>query len=179
MKKDVEYSNYINEVKDFPKEGVRFYDIAPLLGNSAVFAAAVSEMAEPLRDSVDKVVGFDARGFLFGAAVAHELGIGFAMLRKPGKLPGQVERVEYGLEYGTNALELQEDAVSEGERVVLIDDVIATGGTARAGIELVRRCGAKIVEFTALIDLPYLGGSEAIISDDVPVRSIVTINKEV
>lgn len=178
MKKDVEYSNYINEIKDFPKEGVRYYDIAPLLGNGAVFAAAVGEMAEPLRGEIDKVVGFDARGFLFGAAVAHELGVGFAMLRKPGKLPGETDHVEYGLEYGVNALELQAGAVGTGERVALVDDVIATGGTAGAGIELVRRQGGEIVEFTALIDLPHLGGGERIKKAAVPVRTLLCITME-
>lgn len=170
----ISYREHIREVEDFPKEGIKFYDIAPLLGNGAIFASAIAEMAEPLRGNVDKVVGFDARGFVFGAAVAHQLGVGFAMLRKPGKLPGEVAHVEYGLEYGTNALELQADGVSEGERVALVDDVIATGGTAQAGIELVRGQGAEIVEFTALIDLPHLGGSEAIKALGVPVRPLVT-----
>lgn len=178
METKEDFRSHVRQVEDYPNPGIRFYDISPLLGNGAIFASVVQEMADPLRDRVDKIVGFDARGFLFGAAIAHELGVGFAMLRKPGKLPGSVEQVEYGLEYGRNALEIQSDAVSKGERVALIDDVIATGGTARAGIELVRRRGAKIVEFTALIDLPHLGGSEVINIEGIPVRAIMTINKE-
>ncbi len=172
------YREYINEVEDFPKPGVRFYDIAPLLGNGALFASAVHEMVTPLAGEVDKIVGFDARGFVFGAAVAHELGIGFAMLRKPGKLPGAVSHTEYGLEYGETALELQTNAVKESDRVVLVDDVIATGGTAQAGIELVRAHGAKIVAFSALIDLPQLGGSKVIESLGVPVQALVSVNQE-
>lgn len=174
----INYREYINEVEDFPKPGIRFYDIAPLLGNGAVFAAAVHEMAAPLAGEIDKVVGFDARGFVFGAAVAHELGVGFAMLRKPGKLPGAVNHVEYGLEYGKNALELQVNAVHESDRVVLIDDVIATGGTAQAGIELVRAHGAEIVAFSALIDLPQIGGRKIIESLGIPVRALVSIDQE-
>lgn len=172
-----ELQKYVREVEDFPTPGVRFYDIAPLLGDGAVFAAAVHEMAEPLRGNVDKVVGFDARGFLFGAAMAHELGVGFAMLRKPGKLPGAVERVEYNLEYGTNALEIQKGAVAVNERVAMVDDVIATGGTALAGIELVRRCGAKIVSFSTLIDLPHLGGSQQIHEAGVPVHAVMELGE--
>lgn len=177
MNEKQDFDSYIRTVENFPKEGIRFYDIAPLLGNGAVFAAVISEMATPLRGNVDKIVGFDARGFVFGAAIAHELGIGFTMLRKPGKLPGTVEHVEYGLEYGENALELQADGVREGERVALVDDVIATGGTAKAGIELVRRRGGRIVSFTALIDLPHLGGSEAIESAGVPVHAVITFDQ--
>ncbi len=174
----INYREHIREVEDFPKEGITFYDIAPLLGNGAIFASAITEMAEPLRGTIDKVVGFDARGFVFGSAVAHELGVGFAMLRKPGKLPGQVASVDYGLEYGKNTLELQADVVRRGERVALVDDIIATGGTAQAGIELVRGQGGEVVEFTALIDLPDLGGSKAIEAHAVPVRTILTIEHE-
>lgn len=172
----INYREHIREVKDFPKDNITFYDVAPLIGRGALFASAISEMTEPLRGSVDKVIGFDARGFVFGAAVANELGVGFAMLRKPGKLPSDVKRIDYGLEYGTNALELQADALSERDRVALVDDVIATGGTARAGIELVRSMGAAIVGFTALIDLPHLGGRAAIEEVGVPVRPLITID---
>lgn len=174
----IRYREYIREVEDFPKPDITFYDIAPLLGNGAIFASAIAEMAEPLRGNVDKIVGFDARGFVFGSAVAHNLGVGFAMLRKPGKLPGEVSRVEYGLEYGTNELELQSDAIAKGERVALVDDLVATGGTAQAGIELVRGRGGEVVEFTALIDLPHLGGSAAIAHHDVPVRTLLTIDHQ-
>lgn len=172
----INYREHIKEVEDFPKRGIKFYDIAPLIGNGAIFASAIAEMAEPLRGNIDKVVALDARGFVFGSPIARELGVGMAMLRKPGKLPGEVTTVEYGLEYGTNALELQAGAVQQGERVALVDDLVATGGTAQAGIELVRSQGGEVVEFTALIDLPHLGGSKAIEAHGVPVRTLLTID---
>lgn len=143
-----------------------------------MFAAAVREMAEPLRGEVDKVVGFDARGFLFGAAVAHELGVGMAMLRKPGKLPGEVTSVDYGLEYGKNTLELQAGVVQQGERIALVDDVIATGGTALAGIELVRQQGGEVLSFSTLIDLPHLGGGDNIAEQGVAVYSVLQLGGE-
>lgn len=172
------YLEHIRTIENFPETGVCFYDIAPLLGNGAIFAATIAEMSEPLHNQIDKVVGFDARGFIFGAAVAHELGIGFAMLRKPGKLPSTVETIDYGLEYGTNRLEMQIGDIHDSDRIVLIDDVIATGGTACAGIELVRRAGGKVVSFSALLDLPALGGSKAINELDVPVHTLVQIEGE-
>jgi adenine phosphoribosyltransferase len=177
MSNQLDFRHYIREVEDFPKPGIRFYDIAPLLGSGAVFAAVIAELVNPLQGNVDKIIGFDARGFLFGGAMAASLGVGCALLRKPGKLPGAVSTVSYDLEYGTNSLELQTDMVTAGERVVLIDDIIATGGTALAGIELVRGCGADIVEFCSVIDLPLLGGSAKIREQQVPIRSIITIEE--
>ncbi|MEO6761175.1 MAG: adenine phosphoribosyltransferase [Candidatus Saccharimonadales bacterium] len=173
-----DYRKYIQTIEDFPKPGIRFYDISPLLGSGTVFASAIADMSKPLRDQVNKIVGFDARGFVFGAAMALELGVGFVMLRKPGKLPGTIESVNYGLEYGTNTLEMQTDAIGSGDRVVLVDDVIATGGTARAGIELVRRVGGEVVAFSALLDLPALGGSQSISKLNVPVHSLLRISNE-
>lgn len=178
MKERSRYEAHIRTVEDFPKSGVLFYDMAPLIGNGALLASLVHDIAEPLRGKVTKVVGFDARGFVFGGAVAVELGVGFTMLRKAGKLPGETLRQSYGLEYGTDVLEIQPDMIQQGDEVLLIDDVIATGGTARAGIELVRRCGGKIVEFCALIDLPDLGGSKAIEDEEVPVRAFVSYRKD-
>jgi len=166
------FKEHIRTVEDFPKPGIRFYDIAPLIGNGAVFAASIEAMARPLEGEVDKVVGFDARGFLFGGALATRLGVGLVMLRKPGKLPGEVLEVSYDLEYGTNSLQLQADVLSAGDRVVLVDDVIATGGTAIAGVDLVEQAGATVTEFCAVIDLPDLGGS-ARIAERVPVRTLV------
>lgn len=174
----MKYREHINEIEDFPKPGVRFYDIAPLLGSNAIFAGAIRDMSEPYHGGVDRIVGIDARGFAFGAPMALELGTGFAMLRKPGKLPGQVERADYGLEYGENSLELQIGAIRQGERIVLVDDVIATGGTAQAGIELVRRQGGEVIGFSALVDLPHLGGSQAIEGAGVPVHTLVSYDKE-
>lgn len=172
-----QYGEYVREVENFPKPGVRFYDMAPLIGNGAVFAALINDIAEPLEGKITKVVGFDARGFIFGGAVAAQLGIGCAMLRKPGKLPGDTHSVSYELEYGSNTLEIQSDAISNYDKVLLIDDVIATGGTALAGIELARKCGATIVEFCALIDLPHLGGSNKIADEGVPTRAFISIGE--
>ena len=169
------YKAHVRTVEDFPNEGVRFYDIAPLLGNGAVFGSLVKDMSEPLRGKVDKIVGFDARGFLFGGAMAAELGVGFVMLRKPGKLPGQTESLSYDLEYGSNTLEIQADSIMEGDDIALVDDIIATGGTALAGIELVKKCGGNIIEFCAVIDLPVLGGSDKIEQANVPVRAIMAM----
>lgn len=169
---------HIRAVADFPREDVQFYDIAPLLGSGALLREVVQELAEPLRGQVDKVVGFDARGFLFAGAMAVQLGTGCAMLRKPGKLPGDTYRSSYELEYGSDALEIQADAVQPGERIVLVDDVVATGGTALAGIELVRQCGGEVAEFCSVIDLPDLGGSERIRAAGVALRSLVQFGTE-
>ncbi|MEO6109712.1 MAG: adenine phosphoribosyltransferase [Candidatus Saccharimonadales bacterium] len=168
------YADHIRTIEDFPEPGILFYDIAPLLGNGAIFANAIHDMAEPLRGRVNQVVGLDARGFVFGAAMALELGVGLTMVRKAGKLPGETIQLDYALEYGTNTIELQTDTLGSKDKVVLVDDVIATGGTAVASVELVRRTGATIVEFCSAIDLPSLGGSELIKATDVPVRSLVS-----
>lgn len=170
----MDYKEHIKRVEDFPKPGILFYDIAPLLGKGAVFASAVRDMAEPLRGKVTNVVGFDARGFIFGAAMATELGVGMTMLRKAGKLSGKTMQAEYDLEYGTATIELQEGVLSDKDTVVLVDDVIATGGTALAGIELVKRTGATVLEFSTVIDLPALGGSRRIQDEDVSVRALVS-----
>lgn len=169
----MQYESYIRTVENFPKEGIKFYDISPLLKDATAFDSLIQDMAEPLREKIDTVVGFDARGFLFAGAIARELGIGFSMLRKAGKLPGEVYTASYDLEYGTNELALQVDAVGQGERVLLVDDVIATGGTALAGIELVRKSGGEVAEFCAVIDLPEFGGSRRIVDAGVAVRSVV------
>ncbi|MFZ1301471.1 MAG: adenine phosphoribosyltransferase [Candidatus Microsaccharimonas sp.] len=168
------YQPHIRTIEDFPSEGILFYDISPLLGNAEAFKDLIHDMSEPLRGQIDKVVGFDARGFLFAGAIATELEIGTALLRKAGKLPGEVFEASYDLEYGTNTLAIQADALQPNERVLLVDDVIATGGTALAGIELVRRSGAEVVEFLSVVDLPDLGGSRRIIDAGVAVRAMVS-----
>ena len=169
----------IRTVEDFPKPGIRFYDIGPVLADAALFELSLRLMAEPLRGHVTKVVGFDARGFIFGGAIAALLGVGFVPLRKAGKLPGAVEQVSYDLEYGTNSLEIQKGLLSQEDTVVLVDDVIATGGTVLAGAELVQSEGATIVECCALIDLPSLGGSERIRAAGVPVRALIELGGEI
>ncbi len=165
---------HIDTVEDFPKPGIKFYDIAPLLGSSALFAETIELMADDI-EGVTKVAAFDARGFLFGVPLAQRLKAGFVMLRKPGKLPGDTDSVAYDLEYGSDGLELQSGKITAEDRVVLVDDVIATGGTALAGVELVRNTGAEIANFTTLIDLKELGGSQRIIDAGVAVRAVLTV----
>lgn len=175
MKSEQNIKNRIREVDDFPTEGIKFYDISPLLADNTAFTESIRQMSEPLRNRVDKLVAFDARGFLFASAMALELGVGLSMLRKPGKLPGETESVSYDLEYGTNCLEIQRDAVVNQERIALVDDVIATGGTALAGINLVRKLGGNIINFSAFIDLPSLGGSSKIREAGVDVNAVVEL----
>jgi len=151
----------VRDVPDFPKEGVLFKDITPLLADVHAFRATIEVMVERLDgDAVDTVVGIESRGFMFGAALADKLGVGFIPVRKPGKLPAATHRVEYELEYGTDALEIHQDALSGGERVVVVDDLIATGGTAKATAELVERCGAEVAAFVFVIHLEALKGIE-------------------
>ena len=150
---------FVRDVPDFPTPGILFRDITPLLADPAAFAAAVEAMSEPFRSSAaEKVVGIEARGFMFGAAIARALGLGFVHARKPGKLPGATERVSYGLEYGSDGLEIHTDALSRGQRVLIVDDVLATGGTAAAASELVERLGARVAALSFLIELAALGG---------------------
>ena len=178
MSKNEQIKQAVRTIENFPSPGIRFYDIGPVLADAALFSNVVRSMAEPLRGHVTKVVGFDARGFIFGGAIAYVLDVGFVPLRKPGKLPGEVEQVSYELEYGSNRLEIQKDLLSKGDRVVLVDDVIATGGTVLAGVELVRAQGAEIVECCALIDLPGLGGSALLTAAGVPIRSLIELGVE-
>ncbi len=167
--------NYVRSIENFPNPGVRFYDIAPLLGDSAMFAKTIEEMAQPLEGQATKIASLDARGFIFGGAMAHMLGIGCVMLRKPGKLPGETYTTSYDLEYGSNSLEIQSDVLDKDDCIVLVDDVIATGGTALAAIDLVQKNNSEIVEFCSLIDLPHLGGSKKITEQGVAVRSLISI----
>ncbi|WP_257425636.1 adenine phosphoribosyltransferase [Nocardioides carbamazepini] len=168
----------VRDIPDFPEPGIVFKDITPLLADPAGFGAVVAAMAEAGRDErgavvVDKVVGMEARGFIFAAPVALALGVGFAPVRKAGKLPHHTHRVDYALEYGEAVLELHRDAVAPGERVLLVDDVLATGGTAAATCELVRRCGARPVGFAVLLELGFLDGHSAL--GEVPVSSLLTV----
>lgn len=150
---------FIRDVPDFPTPGILFRDITPLLASPEAFRAAVDAMVAPFRDArAGKVVGIEARGFMFGAAVARELGLGFVPARKPGKLPGRTEKVAYGLEYGSDALEVHADAFSPGESVLIVDDVLATGGTSAAAAELVERLGARVTALVFCIELAALQG---------------------
>jgi adenine phosphoribosyltransferase len=151
----------IREIPDFPKPGILFRDITPLLETPAAFQRVMDVLEERYADcSLDRIVAIDARGFLFGAALADRLGVGLAIVRKPGKLPFRTVRQEYDLEYGTDAVEMHVDAVSPGHRVVVIDDLLATGGTAAAATALVRQQGAEVVECAFVIELAGLHGRE-------------------
>lgn len=152
---------YVRDVPDFPTPGILFRDITPLLASAEAFGAAIEAMAEPFRggDAV-KIAGIEARGFMFGAAVARQLGLGFVPVRKPGKLPGRTERIAYGLEYGSDALEVHADAFQPGEGVLIVDDVLATGGTSAAAAELVERLGAHVSAMVFCIELAALKGRD-------------------
>lgn len=151
----------IREVPDFPRPGVSFKDITTLMKQPGAMAEAVRSMARRFRDDhVEMVVGVESRGFVLGAPLAYELGTGFVLIRKPGKLPAQTLRVEYDLEYGKDALEIHRDALDPGQRVLLVDDLLATGGTMAAAADLVRGLEAEIVGFSFLVELVFLRGRE-------------------
>ena len=157
----IELRDLIRDVPDFPKPGIIFKDITPLLKSPEGFRIAVEGLAEPFRESaIDRVAGIESRGFIFGAAVAQLLGCGFVPIRKPGKLPWKTSRMEYSLEYGVDALEVHEDAFSSGERVLIVDDLLATGGTAEAAGSLVTRFGAELVAYSMVVELRFLNGRQ-------------------
>ena len=164
----------IRTIPDYPKRGIMFRDITTLLGNAEAFREAVEQLSAPFRGAgITKVAGIEARGFILGGAVAHQLQAGFIPLRKRGKLPGETYAVEYALEYGVDAMEMHRDALMAGERTMLIDDLIATGGTALAAADLLRRAEAKVVAAGFVIDLPDLGGAAKLEAAGVPVSSLV------
>ena len=151
----------IRDIKDFPKPGIVFKDITPLLANGPLFAKTIDLLAERYRDqAVDTVLGIESRGFIIGAALAYKLGAGFIVVRKPGKLPYETHTATYDLEYGSDALEIHIDAISSGARVVIADDLIATGGTAAATAQLVGKLGGNVVECAFVIELAFLNGRE-------------------
>jgi len=155
----IDLATHIRDIPDFPKPGVLFKDITPLLGDPAALADAVRQLADPFRDlGITKVVGIEARGFILAAPVALHLGAGFVPVRKAGKLPSATNRQEYALEYGTDLLEIHVDAVDADDRVLILDDVLATGGTAAATIELLGQSGASVEALGFLIELGFLGG---------------------
>jgi adenine phosphoribosyltransferase len=156
-----ELQRTIRDVNNFPKAGIVFKDVTPVLLDVELFRQAVKAMAEPYRGArITRVVSIESRGFLFGAPIALELGAGLVPIRKPGKLPAATQRVEYALEYGTDALEMHHDAVQPGDRVLIVDDVLATGGTANAAAQLVGGTGAGVVGFSFLIELDFLKGRQ-------------------
>lgn len=162
----------IRDIPDFPEKGVVFKDITPVLGDAQAFRALIDAMSEPFQDQgISKVAGIEARGFTLATPVADRIGAGFIPLRKPGKLPFETVKEEYELEYGIDALEVHTDAVFEGEKVLLVDDVIATGGTAQAAIQLLRNVGAEVVGFAVFIELVFLGGANKV--DGVPIHALL------
>jgi len=149
----------IREVPDFPKPGILFYDITTLLCDGQGFRDTVDALAAPdMGEDIDQVIGIESRGFILGAAVAATLGCGFVPIRKPGKLPSKTHKETYNLEYGTDALEIHQDACATDKRILIVDDVLATGGTARAAIDLARRAGGKVIGAAFLIELDFLNG---------------------
>jgi adenine phosphoribosyltransferase len=165
---------YIRTIPDYPKPGIMFRDITTLLGHGEAFRQAVDEMVAPLIDrKIDKVAGIEARGFILGGAVAHQLSAGFVPLRKKGKLPHHVITESYELEYGVDSMEMHTDAIEPGDRVLLVDDLIATGGTAMAAIKLLRKAGAKIAGAAFLVCLPELQGDTKLTAQGINVSYLV------
>ena len=169
-----ELRSAIRTIPDYPKTGIMFRDITTLLGNPRAFRRAVDELVQPWAGTkMDKVAGMEARGFILGGAVAHQLSAGFVPIRKKGKLPHTTVSIAYSLEYGVDEMEMHTDAVVKGERVILVDDLIATGGTAEGAVKLLQKMGAEVVAACFVIDLPELGGAAKIEKLGVPVRTLV------
>ena len=153
------FKELIREVPGFPKEGILFYDITTLLLNGEAFRASVDAMADDYREiGIDLIAGIESRGFIFGAAIADRLGVGFVPIRKPGKLPSTTVAASYSLEYGSDSLEVHEDAIQQGQKVLIVDDLLATGGTAEASVRLIKECGGEVVGLSFLIELNFLNG---------------------
>ena len=169
----------IRTIPDYPKPGIMFRDVTTLIGDARAFRVAVDQMVQPWAGAkIDRVAGTEARGFILGGAVAHQLSVGFTPVRKKGKLPHRTIMEEYDLEYGTDTIEIHVDAVNEGDRILLVDDLIATGGTAEASIKLLQRAGATVVGAAFVIDLPDLGGAKRIEALGVPVSALVEYEGE-
>jgi adenine phosphoribosyltransferase len=172
---EADLSEAIRSIEDYPKPGVIFRDITTLLGNARAFRRAVDQLVQPWAGmKIDKVAGIEARGFILGGAVAHQISAGFVPIRKKGKLPSKRVSVAYALEYGEDQIEMHADALVAGERVVLVDDLIATGGTAEAAVKLLRQLNAEVVAACFVIDLPDLGGAERLRKLGVPVQTLIS-----
>ena len=171
----MDYEPYIRDIPDFPKKGILFKDITPLLGQAQALKQAISAMATPYQESnIDKVVGIESRGFIFGPGIAERLGCGFAPIRKPGKLPYQTEKLSYDLEYGSDTLEIHVDAVAANGRVLIVDDLLATGGTAAAASKLIEKIGARVVGYSFLIELAFLNGRKALGEHGSKVQTLIS-----
>lgn len=159
MQKSSDVRDYIRTIADFPHDGILFRDVTTLFADPRGFRMAIDQMLHPYAGAaIDKVVGLEARGFILGGAIAHQLSVGFVPIRKKGKLPGPVISEDYHLEYGEAVVEIHDDAIAAGEKVLLVDDLLATGGTAEAGIRLIERLGGEILGCAFIVDLPDLGG---------------------
>ena len=167
----------IRTIPDYPKPGIQFRDITTLLGNPRAFRRSIDALVNRyVGQKIDMIAGVEARGFILGGAMAHQLSAGFAPIRKKGKLPHTKVSIAYSLEYGIDEMEIHEDAVARGQRVILVDDLIATGGTAAAAVQLLQRLGAEVVAACFIIDLPDLGGAEKIRALGVPVRTLIAFD---
>ena len=165
----------IRTIANYPKPGIQFRDITTLLRDARAFAATIDALVEPWRSGgIDKVAGIEARGFILGGAVAYSLGAGFIPIRKRGKLPHETVRVAYSLEYGVDEMEMHKDAVRDGEKVLLLDDLIATGGTATAAAQLLKSAGAQVMAASFVIDLPTLGGAAKLRAAGIEVQTLLT-----
>ncbi|MBK5946662.1 adenine phosphoribosyltransferase [Rhodobacter veldkampii DSM 11550] len=163
--------DYIRTIADFPHEGIMFRDVTTLFADPRGFRMAIDQLLHPYAGArIDKVVGLEARGFILGGAIAHQLTVGFVPIRKKGKLPGATISQAYKLEYGEAVMEIHDDALKPGEKVLIVDDLLATGGTCEAGIKLVQRLGAEVVGCTFIVDLPELGGRRLLERQGVPVN---------
>src|SRR4029077_16556037 len=163
----------IRNIPDYHKPGIMFRDLTTLLGDARAFRRAVDELVQPWAGGkIDKVAGIEARGFILGGAVAHQVSAGFIPIRKKGKLPHKRVSIAYSLEYGLDEMEIHEDAVAKGERVIVVDDLVATGGTAEGAVKLLRQMGAQVLAACFIIDLPELGGADKLRKMDVPVRTL-------
>ncbi|WP_026782565.1 adenine phosphoribosyltransferase [Pleomorphomonas koreensis] len=169
----------IRAIPDYPKPGIIFRDITTLLGNARAFRRAVDELVQPWAGGkIDKVAGIEARGFILGGAVAHQLSAGFVPIRKKGKLPYETVSIAYSLEYGIDEIEMHKDAILPGERVLLVDDLIATGGTASAAANLIRQMGGELEAACFIVDLPALGGADRLRALNVSVRTLIAFEGE-
>ncbi len=174
----MDIKDHIRGIPDFPKPGILFYDISTLLAHADAWQVAMGRLASEVRRfQPDIVAGIESRGFLVAAPLALKLGCGFVMLRKRGKLPGKTVRHEYDLEYGSDVIEIQENAIQPGQRVVVLDDLLATGGTMAAGVSLLRQVGAEVVGAATIIELSFLPGRKRLEEASVPVRSLVSYDE--
>ena len=179
LRNGFDLKKYIRTIPDYPKPGIMFRDVTTLIADPVALRATIDELIWPfLREPIDYVVGIEARGFILGGAIAHELGLGFIPIRKKGKLPGETITRSYQLEYGEDAVEIHTDALSHGEKVLLVDDLIATGGTAAAALDLLNDTGAEVVAACFVVDLPELGGGRKLSEKGVKVHTLVEFEGE-